>query len=72
MSKGKHLIKLGCLGFFFDIRGKVGVTGSKKKRHYFVSYGSYSSTNKGLRWSVEKGIVNTTTGVLGTTLIIAY
>lgn len=72
MRKKKYLAKLGCLGFLFDIRGKVGVTGSKKKRHYSVTYGSYSATNKELRWGLEKGIVNTTTGVLGTTILIAY
>jgi len=49
MRKRKYLAKLGCLGFLFDIRGKVGVTGSKKKRHYSVNYGSYSATNKELR-----------------------
>ena len=27
-------------GFFFDIRGKVGVTGSSKKRHTCFKFGS--------------------------------
>jgi len=71
-TKRGYLDKLGCLGFFFDIRGKVGVTGSKKKRHYMIRYGAYSATSKSLRWSLEKGIVWTNTGSLGTTLIITY
>lgn len=72
LRKKNYFYRLGCLGFFFDIRGKVGVTGNKKKRNYVVSYGTSSSSNKNVRWSLEKNIVRTTTGVLGTTLIITY
>lgn len=43
------LDKLKCSGVFIDIRGKIGVTGSKKKRHFAVYAGKYSSTNKQLR-----------------------
>lgn len=72
LRKKNYFYRLGCLGFFFDIRGKVGVTGNKKKRNYVVKYGTSSSSNKNVRWSLDKNIIRTTTGVLGTTLIITY
>lgn len=31
LRKKNYFYRLGCLGFFFDIRGKVGVTGNKKE-----------------------------------------
>jgi hypothetical protein len=33
-------------GFFFDIRGKVGVSGNAKKRHYSFSIGKTTTTSQ--------------------------
>ena len=33
-------------GFFFDIRGKVGVTGNSKKRHFFFKFGELNKSSK--------------------------
>ena len=43
------LKRLNCSGLVIDVRGKIGVTGSKKKRHITIVAGQYSSTNKTLR-----------------------
>jgi hypothetical protein len=35
-------------GFFFDIRGKVGVSGNAKKRHHSFSLGKITTTSQNL------------------------
>jgi ribosomal protein S3 len=60
------------LGVFFDIRGKLGVTGSAKKRHMKLSTGTYSSTTKKNKISFDQTIVRTSTGVLGVTFCIFF
>lgn len=66
------LKKHGCFGFFLDIRGKVGVKGNAKKRHFTVKQGQLSSTNKNLRLALKQGLINTETGVLGVTSMISF
>ena len=39
-------VYLGVLGLFFNVKGKIGVSGSAKKRRYFFSYGSHSLTTR--------------------------
>ena len=68
----KYKDKLRFLGVYFDIRGKVGVSGSKKKRHTCITYGNTSSTNRRLKLVSQKDVVITTTGVLGVTFSIFY
>jgi hypothetical protein len=72
LYRSKKLHKLGCKGFMFDIRGKVGVSGSKKKRHVSILHGKRSASNKTLRWSHKKSLVYTKTGVLGVIITIYY
>lgn len=60
------------IGFKFDIRGKVGVTGNAKKRHVFCSIGSTSFSEKKHRLDYKQGLVYTDTGVLGLTFILVY
>jgi hypothetical protein len=40
---------LGVLGIFFNIKGKIGVSGSAKKRRYFFFFGKHSITTKTLK-----------------------
>ena len=40
---------LGVLGFFFNIKGKIGVSGSAKKKRYFFFYGKHSITKRILK-----------------------
>ena len=60
------------LGFFFDIRGKVGVTGDAKKRHTSIMWGQSSYTTKNLRFTLKQNIVKTRTGALGITTVITF
>jgi hypothetical protein len=59
-------------GFFFDIRGKVGVTGNAKKRHFSIKLGRFSHSRKSLRLNMFQNLVKTKTGVLGLTLVISF
>lgn len=59
-------------GFFFDIRGKVGVAGNAKKRHFSFNKGKYSKTTKNSKFDYQHEIVRTFTGALGVTMIIYY
>jgi len=61
-----------CEGFYFDIRGKIGVTGNAKKRHYSFSLGKFSFTTKKNKISVAKNVLRTNTGVLGVTFILLF
>ena len=60
------------LGIFFDIRGKLGVTGNAKKRHMKISTGTYSSTKKKNKISFGQSVIRTSTGVMGVTFCIFF
>jgi len=59
-------------GFFFDIRGKVGVAGNSKKRHFFFRIGKINLSKKDSKLDYQQNIVNTSFGVLGVTMILSY
>lgn len=59
-------------GFFFDIRGKVGVAGNSKKRHFYFYIGKLSLSEKSSRIEHKQGIIKTHTGCLGVTFILNY
>ena len=59
-------------GFFFDIRGKVGVTGNSKKRHTFIKIGKLSKSTKKIKIDFNQNLVRTPSGVLGLTYILSY
>ena len=40
---------LNILGIFFNIKGKIGVSGSAKKRRYFFYFGKHSITTRSLK-----------------------
>lgn len=40
---------LGLLGLFFNIKGKIGVSGNAKKRRYFFYFGKHSLTTRTVR-----------------------
>ena len=57
-------------GFFFDIRGKVGVTGSSKKRHLTIKFGRLNKFSKKNKIDYDLKLVRTYSGVMGLTYII--
>ena len=63
---------LGIKGFFFDIRGKVGVTGSSKKRHLCFKFGSLNKSSKKNKINFNQSLVRTYSGVMGLTYIINF
>lgn len=59
-------------GFYFDIRGKVGVTGSSKKRHICFKIGSLKKSSKKNKIDFNQNLVRTYSGVLGLTYVMCY
>ena len=66
------LAKNNVKGFFLDVRGKVGVTGDAKKRNFYISVGKRSKTTKNSKYDYQSGVVRTTTGQLGITMIMYW
>lgn len=44
---------LGVLGVFFNIKGKIGVSGSAKKRRYFFYFGKHSITTRNIKMDLN-------------------
>ena len=63
---------LGIKGFFFDVRGKVGVTGSSKKRHISFKIGNLGKSNKTSKIDFNQNLIRTYSGVLGVTYMLSY
>jgi len=59
-------------GFFFDIRGKVGVTGNSKKRHFFFKIGKLNKSTKKNKINFKQTVVRTPSGALGLTFILNF
>jgi len=50
LKKNSYMMTIaGVKGFFFDIRGKVGVSGNAKKRHVSFSLNKITRTTQSLR-----------------------
>lgn len=63
---------LGVWGLFFNIKGKIGVSGSAKKRRYYFYYGKHSITTRKIKIDIKHTPVWTFTGSLGFTFLIFY
>lgn len=61
-----------CLGFYFKIKGKVGVGGNSKKRKYLIKVGLNTLTSKKVKFNFNKGVVRTAVGVLGFKQLLYY
>lgn len=59
-------------GIKFIIKGKIGVSGSAKKRTQHIAYGTRSLSRKNHRISFCQGLVRTPTGVLGLKCFLFY
>lgn len=62
----------GVLGLFFNMKGKIGVSGNAKKRRYYFYYGKHSITNRNVKVDIKYIPVWTFTGSLGFTFLIFY
>ncbi len=63
---------LGILGVLFNIKGKIGVSGSAKKRRYFFYFGKHSLTTRTTKLDIKHTPVWTFTGTLGFTFLIFF
>ena len=73
IKKNKFIFEiLGIKGFFFDIRGKVGVSGNAKKRHNCFSIGKITTTSQNTNSYFQQISVWTPTGQMGITCIMQY
>lgn len=63
---------LGVFGVFFNIKGKIGVSGSAKKRRYYFYFGKHSITSRSLKMDLKFSPVWTFTGSLGFSFLIFF
>ncbi len=63
---------LGVFGIFFNIKGKIGVSGSAKKRRYYFYFGKHSITSRSLKVDLKFSPVWTFTGSLGFNFLIFF
>lgn len=63
---------LGVLGVFFNIKGKIGVSGNAKKRRYFFYFGKHGISKKTNKIDLKFTPVWTNTGTLGFTFFIFF
>jgi hypothetical protein len=67
-----YLSMFNCWGFYFKIRGKIGVGGNSKKKKYLIRLGRHSLTTKKLIFVSNHGNIRTLVGSLGFTLYLFY
>ena len=63
---------IGIKGLFFVISGKIGVSGSAKKKKYFFYYCRHSLTTRRLKINYKRTAIWTPTGVLGLGFFIFF
>ena len=63
---------LGVSGIFFNVKGKIGVSGSAKKRRYYFYFGQHSITSRNLKMDLKFSPVWTFTGTIGLTFLIFF
>ncbi len=62
----------GVYGIFFNMKGKIGVSGNAKKRRYYFYYGKHSITTRRIKVDIKHSPIWTFTGSLGFTFMIFY
>ncbi len=62
----------GVLGIFFNIKGKIGVSGSAKKRRYYFYFGKHSITSRSIKVDLKFSPVWTFTGTLGFSFLVFF
>ena len=63
---------LGVFGVFFNIKGKIGVSGSAKKRRYYFYFGKHSITANSIKMDLKFCPIWTFTGSLGFNFLIFF
>ena len=68
----KILWYFNCSGFYFLVKGKIGVTGNAKKRKFSFFSKHFSLTTKKNKLSFYKNSITTHTGALGVKFFIVF
>ena len=63
---------LGVLGVFFNVKGKIGVSGSAKKRRYYFYFGKHSITSRFVKMDLKFSPIWTFTGTMGFNFLIFF
>lgn len=63
---------LGVSGVFFNVKGKIGVSGSAKKRRYFFSLGEHKTTTRTMKVDYKFTTITTFTGTLGMSFAVFF
>lgn len=64
--------KFKCLGLYIQVKGKIGLGGSSKKKKFLFKLGSFSFTNKSQKLVYSKDAIRTYSGVLGFEVYLTY
>ena len=64
--------RLGVRGLFFDLHGKIGLTGNAKKKRLYFRCRRHSFTKKWVKINFYSSIIRTVTGVLGISAYIFF
>lgn len=59
-------------GFFFSLRGKVGVTSNAKKKSAVFKLGPSNKSNKSQKMDFQQSVVKASSGTSGLLLIMTY
>ena len=62
----------GIKGFYFFLKGKVGVTSNAKKKTAFFRLGPLSKSSKNKKIDFQQGVVKASSGTSGLLMIITY
>jgi len=63
---------LGVAGVFFNIKGKIGVSGNAKKRRYFFFLGEHKTTTRTMKMDYKFTTITTFTGTLGMSFTVFF
>lgn len=67
-----YLSFLNINGFFFKIKGKIGLTGNAKKKQLKFKIGKLNLSDRSTKTLCEKGVSKTNYGVLGFVMILSF
>ena len=59
-------------GYYFIIKGKIGVTSNAKKKTVKFIVGSLHKSNKSLKLDFQQNVVKSLSGSLGVSMFISY
>jgi hypothetical protein len=59
-------------GFYYTLKGKVGVTSNAKKKNVKFKIGSANKSKKSQKMDFQQGVVKSLSGSVGISMILTY